>query len=124
MQIVCYGHNEMLLKTRRWILERQFRVETAKAPEEFKHLVTQSPIDLAVLCHTLPPEEYEAAVALLATQAPKIKLLSLAPSAGRLSPRTETALATASTKLNTAVTRDGSPKDLLRSVRLLLEAGS
>ena len=76
--ILIFGHDEMLLETRRLILKKAaFRVRIAmEALAAVQILVTQ-PIDLFVLCQTLPPEECVATLRTAHTLGPDMKNLIL-----------------------------------------------
>ncbi len=65
-RILLYGHDEVLLNTRRLLLERAgFIVDTAKRAEEFESRIAEaeSPYDLFILGHTIPELEQKAIIA-------------------------------------------------------------
>jgi hypothetical protein len=76
--ILCFGHDEILLQTRRWMLEREFHVDVAKDLENVSRLADERPIDLLILCHTLQEEECQQAISLVRTLAPKSRILAFA----------------------------------------------
>jgi hypothetical protein len=65
-RILLYGRDEMLLRTRRLLLQRAgFIVDTAISAEEFESRIAEadSPYDLLILGHTIPEPEQNAIIA-------------------------------------------------------------
>jgi hypothetical protein len=59
-RILTYGHDSVLLETRRLLLEHGgFVVDTANSSQEFEACIAQAqpPYKLYILCHTVPIEE-------------------------------------------------------------------
>lgn len=75
--ILCFGNDEILLKTRRWILQQDFRVDAVSDLAAFALLVDRHRLDLVIFCQTLPLAEYQQAIDLLQTRAPGTKVLNL-----------------------------------------------
>ncbi len=78
-RLVCFGHDEMLLVTRKLILDKLTRVEVVSNFDALTLLVGNGSLDLVVLCHTLKPEERERAIKLLAQRSPSTKIVCLVP---------------------------------------------
>jgi hypothetical protein len=75
--ILIYGHDPVLLDTRRWVLEKaRFRIATAAALPAVLAAMTQEAPDLLVLCHTLAPDERTSARTAAASLRPPVKTLS------------------------------------------------
>jgi DNA-binding NtrC family response regulator len=56
--ILIFGHNAILLETRRWILKKAgFRVWTATETTEAVQILVKEPIDLFILDQSLPLDE-------------------------------------------------------------------
>jgi hypothetical protein len=79
--ILCIGHDETLLKTRQWILERQFRVEVVNDLTGLALLVRRHRFDLVIFCQTLSFAECQQAINVLQAHAPEFKVLNLVTSA-------------------------------------------
>ena len=75
--ILCFGHDEMLLKTRRWILERQFCVEVVSDLAALASLVERYRFHLVIFCQTLSLQECQRACDLLQARSPATMILSL-----------------------------------------------
>ncbi len=75
--VLCFGHDEILLKSRQWILERQFRVEVVNDLAAFSLWVGQHRFDLAIFCQTLYLSECQQAIDLLQAHSPRTKVLDL-----------------------------------------------
>ena len=59
-RILTYGHDSVLLETRRLLLEHGgFVVDTANTSQEFEACIAEAhpPYGLYILCHTVPIEE-------------------------------------------------------------------
>jgi len=69
----------MLLKTRQWLLEKHASVKLAREALDLSVLVQHQAYDLAILYHTLKPEERQNAIDLLATFSPDSKIICLVP---------------------------------------------
>jgi len=76
-QLLCFGHDEMLLKTRKWLLEKYVHVELTREWSDLSAFLQNQACDLAILCHTLQSEERQNAIDLLTTSCPKIKIICL-----------------------------------------------
>ena len=79
-QILCFGHDAILLKTRQWILERQFRIEVVSDLAAFTLLVGRHGFNLAIFCQTLSLSECQQAIDLLQAHSPRTKVLNLVTS--------------------------------------------
>lgn len=76
-RLLCYGHDEMLLFTRKKILEREFSIETCSHVSGLKEVLERGPIDIAVLCHSVPDAECKEAVHCIRQHSPGVKVLVL-----------------------------------------------
>jgi hypothetical protein len=79
-QVVCVGNDVLLLQTRGWILERRFRVTTAKGLTELAAQITEDSFDVLILCQTLSMEECEAAMSLVHSQSPSVRIMRITKS--------------------------------------------
>lgn len=80
--ILIYGHDPMLLDTRRWVLEKAgFEVLTIAELDRAAEIVTDQPIDLFLLCHTLTVAERHAAVTTISALQPQMKRLIMTTNA-------------------------------------------
>ncbi len=76
--VVFYGHDELLLMTRRRILEGAgFRADVASELEEIPRLVRELPADLVVLCHSLSRTECVVAGMVARNHRPEVQMLLL-----------------------------------------------
>lgn len=75
--LLVLGHDEMLTKTRRWILEKHFKVQIASDLSEVATLTREEFFDLLILCHTVQEEEAARAVKLVHSLSQKTKVLRL-----------------------------------------------
>jgi hypothetical protein len=82
--ILCFGHDQVLLKTRRWMLERQFHVEVAENFQNVGRVAYERSIDLLILCHTLNEDECQQAIHLVRMLAPKSRILAFTKLNGRV----------------------------------------
>jgi CheY-like chemotaxis protein len=107
--ILLFGNDERLLETRQWVLESTgYRVWAAASLEEVDRISAKEPLDLLILCHSLTPEAYEQALAIVAPRQPKVHVLvmSSAASGHSFGPREQRLDATAGPSvLVDAVTR-------------------
>ncbi|HEY1576089.1 MAG TPA: hypothetical protein VGF82_03345 [Terracidiphilus sp.] len=76
--ILFYGHDELLLVTRRRILEGAgFRAEVTSELKEIPRLVHELPADLVVLCHSLSRTECVVAGMIARNHRPEARILLL-----------------------------------------------
>jgi hypothetical protein len=60
-QVIIYGHDPMLLRTRELLLERAgFEVRTSDQLHEAQEMLAARPVDLLILCHTVNAMERSA----------------------------------------------------------------
>jgi hypothetical protein len=76
-QLLCFGRDEMLLKTRTWLLEKYAPVALAANYRTFSELVEKDSYQVAILCHTLTSEERQQATELLSRVSQKTKIVCL-----------------------------------------------
>jgi DNA-binding response OmpR family regulator len=77
--ILFYGHDELLLMTRRRILEGVgFRADVTSEVKEIPRLVRKLPADLVVLCHSLSRTECVVAGLVARNHRPEVRMLLLA----------------------------------------------
>jgi DNA-binding response OmpR family regulator len=76
--VVFYGHDELLLMTRRRILEGAgFRADVTSEVKEIPRLVRELPADLVVLCHSLSRTECVVAGMVARNHRPEVRILLL-----------------------------------------------
>jgi hypothetical protein len=76
-RLLCYGHDDLLLFTRCKILERDFFVESCSQISALEPILARGPIDIAVLCHSVPDAECQEVTHLLRQHSPAVKVLVL-----------------------------------------------
>ena len=76
-RVLCYGHDEMLLYTRKRILDREFLVERCKTIAGLSRVLSRGPLDLVLLCHSVPDAECEAVIERVRAESPGVKVLVL-----------------------------------------------
>lgn len=76
-RLICYGHDDMLLYTRKCILEREFAVEICCSVVRLGEVLAQGPVLVVVLCHSVPDWECEEAIELSRAAWPGVKILTL-----------------------------------------------
>lgn len=76
-RLICYGHDDLLLYTRKKILEREFFVETCAHVSELGEILARGPVDIAVLCHSVPDAECEEVMHRVRQHSPSVKVLVL-----------------------------------------------
>jgi hypothetical protein len=81
-QLLCFGRDEMLLKTRMWLLEKHAPIALAADYRTFLELVEKTSYQVAILCHTLMPEERKQAVELLTRVSQETTIVCLTPASG------------------------------------------
>ena len=74
--VLIYGYDRTLVETRDWVLARNgFDVGAASHIAEAEQIVREIPVDLLVICHTIPSNERQSAVATLQAIRPQLKVL-------------------------------------------------
>jgi hypothetical protein len=76
-RILCYGHEELLLYTRKRILEREFLVDRCNDLTCLAEKLSQGPLDLLLLCQSVPDAECEAVIDMVRAASPGVKVLVL-----------------------------------------------
>jgi DNA-binding NtrC family response regulator len=76
-RLLCYGHDDMLLFTRKKILEREFSVDICTRISGLDAVLARGRIDIAVVCHSVPDTECEEMMHRLREQSPAVKVLVL-----------------------------------------------
>lgn len=78
--VLILGHDDILLETRHWILERAgIKAYISTQLHEMKMIAATHPIDVLVLCHTLSATEREEAIASVHALRPAAQNLVLEP---------------------------------------------
>jgi hypothetical protein len=108
--LLCYGHDYALQLTRRWVLEREFRVRICQGFSDLTRVIHAGPVDALVLCHSVSNQECRRILPLLHEKSPHAKTLMLL----RLSGETRELLGDAY-----LVSLDG-PAALLKTMHALL----
>lgn len=76
-RLLSYGHDEMLLFTRKRILEREYWVETCDDLCDLEEVLAKGPFQLALLCQSVPDAECQDVTQRLRAAWPEIKVLIL-----------------------------------------------
>src|ERR1700761_8897067 len=76
-RVLCYGHEEMLLYTRNRILEREFLVDKCDNLGCLPEKLSQGPLDLLLLCQSVPDAECEEVINMARAASPEVKVLVL-----------------------------------------------
>jgi DNA-binding NtrC family response regulator len=76
-RLLSYGHDEMLLFTRKRILEREYWVETCDLLCDLEEVLSKGPFQLALLCQSVPDAECQEVMQRLRAAWPEIKVLIL-----------------------------------------------
>jgi hypothetical protein len=77
LQLICYGHDDMLLYTRKCILQSDFSVEICTGLARLGECLRQGPVRVIVICHSVPDQECEVAIEMARATWPGIKVLAL-----------------------------------------------
>jgi hypothetical protein len=77
-ELLCVGHDALLNRTRRLILERCFEVQNAHSVAEAIAFLSGKRFDLVVLCYTLADDEFRATVEFIHSLPSPIRILALA----------------------------------------------
>ena len=112
--LLSYGHDEMLLYTRKRILEREYCVETCDCLSDLEEVLAKGPFQLALLCQSVPEAECQEIVQRVRAAWPEIKVLAL---------REFTAGACATRSDCTIDSLEGPPA-LLHEIHVLLEVAA
>ncbi|HEY1501030.1 MAG TPA: hypothetical protein VGF88_15745 [Acidobacteriaceae bacterium] len=83
-ELLCVGHDFVLNRTRRLILEKCFDVKTANSVPEAMGLLSAQRFDLVLVCYSLTNEECRAMVEFIHALASPTKILALAEGCDRL----------------------------------------
>jgi hypothetical protein len=76
-RLLCYGHDDMLLYTRKRILDGYYAVELCDEVAGLQAILAGGPLDLVVLCQSVPDWECEAVIELARAASPGVKILTL-----------------------------------------------
>jgi DNA-binding response OmpR family regulator len=77
--ILIFGRDRLLLQTREWLLKAaNYRVLAAETLLDVGKISGDQRVDLIVICHTVPEEDGEQALATVSTRCPNVKCLVLA----------------------------------------------
>jgi DNA-binding NtrC family response regulator len=113
-RLLCYGHDEMLLWTRQLILDREFFVEKCDTLAGLTEILARGPLDLVVMCQSVPDAECEQVLKMVRVASPEVKVLVLeAGHSGSCSPHSDAAMDN----------MEG-PRALLREIHTLLGSDS
>jgi hypothetical protein len=77
IRLVCYGHDDMLLFTRQRILAREYAVQTCSSLARLGEVLVQGPVQLVVLCQSVPDWECDEVIELSRAAWPEVKVLAL-----------------------------------------------
>lgn len=110
-RLLCYGHDDLLLFTRCKILEREFFVETCSQISGLEPILARGPVDVAVICHSVPDAECQEVMHSLHEHSPAVKVLVLY----------ETVPEVCTEKSDKTMESLDGPSTLLEDVRALME---
>jgi ActR/RegA family two-component response regulator len=82
--LLCVGHDGMLNRTRRLILQKTFDVILVEDLGDAAAILKQQRCALVLLCYSLTDEECRAMVQLIHGLAPETRILALGPARERL----------------------------------------
>lgn len=112
--LLCYGHEEMLLYTRKLILDREFLVNRCQDTATLSEILSQGRLDLILLCQSVPEQECEEVIEMVRAASAETKVLALhGASSGSCSVHSDAAMENL----------DG-PRALLRQIHALLGIGA
>jgi DNA-binding response OmpR family regulator len=77
LRVLCYGHDEMLLYTRKQILDREFRAERCETLAGLTEALARGPLDLVLMCQSVPDQECQEVMDLSRAAWPEVKILVL-----------------------------------------------
>lgn len=83
-EILCVGHDQVLNRTRRMILQKCFEVKIAVTLSEAMALLCGQRFDLVLLCYTLADEECRTLIACVHNLPTPVRILALAQGRDRL----------------------------------------
>jgi len=83
-ELLCVGHDPILNRTRRLVLEKCFEVALAHTVPEAIALLSRQRFDLVLLCYSLTDEECRKAVEFIHSLSAPAKILALAGARERL----------------------------------------
>jgi hypothetical protein len=83
-ELLCAGHDPVLNRTRRLILEKCFQVKVAHSVPEARDFLSGQRFDLVLLCYSLTDDEIRATVQLIHSLPSPPKILALAEGRDRL----------------------------------------
>jgi DNA-binding response OmpR family regulator len=81
-RLLCYGHDGMLLYTRKLILEAEFSVERCEELSGLAEVLSRGRVDLVLVCHSVPQEECAEVIEKVRAESPAVKVLALQESLG------------------------------------------
>jgi len=77
LRLLCYGHDDLLLFTRKCILDEEFSVEICKGLASLGELLAEGAVHVVVLCHSVPEAECEEVIEMSRAAWPGVKILTL-----------------------------------------------
>jgi DNA-binding NtrC family response regulator len=110
-RLLSYGHDEMLLFTRRRILEREYWVETCDRLCDLEETLAKGPFQLALLCQSVPDAECKEIMQRVRSAWPEVKVLVLQ----------ESIVGVCATRSDCTMDSLDGPPALLHEIRVLLE---
>ncbi len=109
-RVLCFSHDLVLGETRRAILQHWHDAVFASSLDEVIHLISASPFDVIVLCHTVPFDERQSCLALAGRAWPIAKVILVASESVPPQPG-----------VDQVVLGLAGPKQLLRAVQQVLQ---
>ncbi len=74
-RILCYGHDEVLLYTRKLILDREFVAEKCGTLAGLTEILSRGPLDLLLICQSVSEAECEEVIEMVRAASPEVKVL-------------------------------------------------
>jgi hypothetical protein len=74
-RVLCYGHDEMLLYTRKLILGREFIAERCDTLPGLTEILSRGHLDLVLICQSVPAAECEEVIEMVRAASPEAKVL-------------------------------------------------
>jgi len=118
-QILLFGHDAMLLSTRKWLMDEYGNVHLATDVDTLRALAERYSFDLVVVCHTVTAEECQQLLDAMQSRSPEANFLSLMPASHAMSPTLRNASVSNTEKFELV---DGDPGVLVHKVCEILRS--
>jgi DNA-binding response OmpR family regulator len=74
-RLVCYGHDDILLYTRKLILDKEFIVDKCGSIACLTEILSRGLLDLVLLCQSVPDAECKEVIEMVRAASPEVKVL-------------------------------------------------